>query len=177
MIVPEMRTWFARHALSDASDLTKPYLVVLDAPHPETNPPTYFLAAGYDSLVDEGRAYAERLRAAGVPVSTTFARRCRMDWLISRASFPKRGARSTRRSQRSRPRSGAANLGGYGPPVAVPLRIASNRAHAPLGADCAARYRDRCRSRDRWSDGGKERYSRRIRLVSVDHRDGRTGLG
>jgi acetyl esterase len=68
MIVPEMRTWFARHALSDPSDLHKPYLVLLDAPHPERTPPTYFLAARYDALVDEGCAYVERLRAAGVAV-------------------------------------------------------------------------------------------------------------
>jgi acetyl esterase len=38
------------------------------APSVAASPPTYLLAAGYDPLVDEGRAYAEKLRAAGVPV-------------------------------------------------------------------------------------------------------------
>ena len=68
-ILPEMRTWFAQYALSDIAGMRHPYLTLLDAPHPERTPPTYLLAAGYDSLVDEGRAYAERLRAAGVPVT------------------------------------------------------------------------------------------------------------
>jgi acetyl esterase len=43
--------------------------VPLDAPQPERHPPAYILAAQYDPLVDEGRAYFERLRHAGVPVA------------------------------------------------------------------------------------------------------------
>lgn len=69
MIVPQMREWFAQHALARIEDLRHPYLTLIDKPNPAANPPTYLLAAGYDALVDEGRAYADRLRAAGVPVT------------------------------------------------------------------------------------------------------------
>jgi short-subunit dehydrogenase len=44
-------------------------LTPLDAPEPERHPPAYILAAQYDPLVDEGRAYFERLRDAGVAVT------------------------------------------------------------------------------------------------------------
>jgi len=60
--------WFApRYATreDDAAPLFSPLL----AAHPERTPPAYLLAAGFDPLVDEGRVYAERLRAAGVTVT------------------------------------------------------------------------------------------------------------
>jgi acetyl esterase len=59
--------WFApRYA--DRADDDSPLFSPLLAPSPERLPPTYLLAAGFDPLLDEGRAYAERLRAAGVPI-------------------------------------------------------------------------------------------------------------
>jgi acetyl esterase len=67
-LTPESIEWFARHYTNGAVDRDSPLLNVLDAPNPELTPPTYLLAAAYDPLVDEGRAYAERLRAAGVSV-------------------------------------------------------------------------------------------------------------
>jgi acetyl esterase len=66
-LTPELRKWFAGHFLNSAQDASHPYLTQIDAPNPQTLPPTYLLAAGYDALVDEGRAYADRLIAAGVP--------------------------------------------------------------------------------------------------------------
>ncbi len=62
-----MLTWFAernRAGLDADSPLASPLL----APNPEQLPATYLLAAGFDPLVDEGRAYADRLRGAGVDV-------------------------------------------------------------------------------------------------------------
>ena len=67
-LTSETIAWFApRYAMNDhhADPLFSPLL----APQPERTPPTYLLAAGFDPLLDEGRAFAERLRAAGVAVT------------------------------------------------------------------------------------------------------------
>jgi acetyl esterase len=64
----QMRTWFASKFLRTPSDATNPWLRQIDAAHPELLPPTYFLAAGHDALIDEGFFYAQRLADAGVPV-------------------------------------------------------------------------------------------------------------
>jgi acetyl esterase len=69
IFTPEQRSWWARNFQRSAQDRTHPYLTQVENRHPEALPPTYFLAAGYDALVDEGRFYADRLRAAGVPVT------------------------------------------------------------------------------------------------------------
>jgi len=68
-LTPELRNWFAQNFFRSKDDAANPWLRQIDAPDPASLPPTYFLAAGYDALVDEGRAYAERLRAAGVAVT------------------------------------------------------------------------------------------------------------
>jgi acetyl esterase/lipase len=60
--------WFTERFLNGASDSEDPLLALLQTPNPERLPPTYLLAAQYDPLLDEGLVYAERLRAAGVPV-------------------------------------------------------------------------------------------------------------
>ncbi len=67
-LTPQTSSWFIRHALSDPAQCADPLLVPYDAPEPEHHPPTYISAAQYDPLVDEGRAYFERLRDAGVAV-------------------------------------------------------------------------------------------------------------
>jgi acetyl esterase len=61
--------WFAQQFFTGEGDAKSPFVTQLDAPQPELLPPTYILAAGYDPLVDEGRAYADRLRNAGVAVT------------------------------------------------------------------------------------------------------------
>jgi acetyl esterase len=66
-LTSETIAWFApRYASREDDEL--PMLSPLLAPAPERTPPTYLLAAGFDPLLDEGRAYADRLRDAGVNV-------------------------------------------------------------------------------------------------------------
>ena len=65
-LTPATIEWFGQRAASDAAHKHDPLYVTIDAPNPEKHPPAYVLAAQYDPLVDEGRAYYERLRAAGV---------------------------------------------------------------------------------------------------------------
>lgn len=67
-LTPALRTFFAQNFFRSPADATHPYVTQIDAPDPQRLPPTYFQAAGYDALIDEGRYYAERARAAGVQV-------------------------------------------------------------------------------------------------------------
>ena len=60
--------WFASRYVRSDDDLSTPLLAPLRASSLAASPPAYLLAAGFDPLVDEGRLYAERLRAEGVPV-------------------------------------------------------------------------------------------------------------
>jgi acetyl esterase len=66
-LTSETIAWFApRYATREDDEL--PLLSPLLADAPERTPPTYLLAAGFDPLLDEGRAYADRLRGAGASV-------------------------------------------------------------------------------------------------------------
>ena len=67
-LTPQLRTFFAQNFFRSPADATHPYVTQIDASDPQLLPPTYFQAAGYDALIDEGRYYAERAQAAGVPV-------------------------------------------------------------------------------------------------------------
>jgi acetyl esterase len=60
--------WFASHHGPAQAGQARPLLAPMRADSLAGAPPAYVLAAGFDPLVDEGRAYAERLREAGVPV-------------------------------------------------------------------------------------------------------------
>jgi acetyl esterase len=61
--------WFEAHYLPPGTDLDDPRISVLHAPDLAGLPPAYVATAGFDPLRDEGEAYAERMRAAGVPVA------------------------------------------------------------------------------------------------------------
>ncbi|MCT2582448.1 alpha/beta hydrolase [Actinophytocola gossypii] len=61
-------TWFIDHYCPDVSARTDPRIAVLLADDLRGLPPAYIATAGFDPLRDEGNAFADRLREAGVPV-------------------------------------------------------------------------------------------------------------
>ena len=61
--------WFWEHYLDASDDGAHPYASPLRAPDLSQLPPALIQTAQYDPLRDDGRAYADRLSAAGVPVT------------------------------------------------------------------------------------------------------------
>ncbi len=59
-------TWFRTHYLGDAAEIEDPRASPLRSPDLSGVAPALVFTAGFDPLRDEGQAYAERLRAAGV---------------------------------------------------------------------------------------------------------------
>ena len=61
--------WFTRHYIPSDADRSDWRLSPLDADELKGLPPAYIVTAGFDPLRDEGIAYAEKLKEAGVPVT------------------------------------------------------------------------------------------------------------
>jgi acetyl esterase len=60
--------WFVGHYLNEKSEETDPRGSPMHVKDLAGLPPALVTTAGFDPLRDEGRAYADRMRAAGVPV-------------------------------------------------------------------------------------------------------------
>lgn len=60
--------YFWKHYVKSASDGTNPYCSPLAAEDHSGLPPAFIACAEFDPLRDDGRNYAEKLKAAGVPV-------------------------------------------------------------------------------------------------------------
>ena len=69
LLTKEAMKWFWEHYLATPTQGTEPYASVLQAASLRGLPPALVIAAGYDPLRDEGKAYADRLAQAGVLVT------------------------------------------------------------------------------------------------------------
>ncbi|TMQ26804.1 MAG: alpha/beta hydrolase [Candidatus Rokuibacteriota bacterium] len=68
-VIPRDRIlWYAEQYLRDEADKADLRASPLRAPRLAGQPPTLIVTAGFDPLRDEGRAYGDRLREAGVAV-------------------------------------------------------------------------------------------------------------
>jgi acetyl esterase len=63
--------WFSGHYLASADHKRLPEVSPLLAPNVSGLPPALVITAEFDPLRDEGEAYAERLKKAGVPVTVS----------------------------------------------------------------------------------------------------------
>jgi len=71
LLTAESIKWFWGHYLRNDADKKDPRVAPALSKDLSGLPPALIVTAEFDPLRDEGEAYGERLRAAGVPVTTT----------------------------------------------------------------------------------------------------------
>ena len=67
-LTDELMQWYTGHFIAEGEDPADPLRSPLLSPRLAESAPALVITAGFDPLRDEGEAYAEALRAAGVPV-------------------------------------------------------------------------------------------------------------
>lgn len=67
-LTTELLEWFYNHYFDDEEDIAHWKASPLNAENFENLPPTFILSAGFDPLQDEAKAYADKLKNAGVRV-------------------------------------------------------------------------------------------------------------
>ena len=92
--------WFYEHYLPDDADRADPRVSPLKAADVSGLPPAYVMLAGFDPLHDEGLAYAEKLREAGVAVTVADYPDMVHDFIYMQAVLPPVATR-TRGGRRS----------------------------------------------------------------------------
>jgi acetyl esterase len=69
LLTRQMMDWFTAQYTNGPGDLLNPYFAPLRHADHSGLPPAVVVTAEYDPLLDEGKAYADCLKAAGVPVA------------------------------------------------------------------------------------------------------------
>ena len=69
MLTREEMRWYREHYFADDADRTDPRASPILADDLSGVAPAHIVTAGFDPLRDEGEAYAQRLREAGVPTT------------------------------------------------------------------------------------------------------------
>ena len=86
----DLMIWFGNYYINNDEDTKNKYVAPLLAEDLSNLPPAYVITAENDVLRDEGLAYAERLKEAGVRVETTIESGLVHGYFTNMAVFPER---------------------------------------------------------------------------------------